>query len=176
VGTLTKPYTFTPGTFAVATQVNADMDTIYNWINGGAGMWADGSVAFSGIPLLPNTDPTNTNHAARKRYVDSTFVGGVAWAGPGSSSPVHTFIQGGGITTTLNGLGQCVVSLPTAYPSSLYTVSAIVDTSSGNYAGYYPQVFNPSLSSFGVEIWKPGSPATPAAGLPVRFVWWALGS
>lgn len=159
----------------MAAQVDAVMDTVYNWINGGAAMWADGSVAFSGIPLAPNTDPTNPNHLTRKRYVDDTFVGGTAWAGPGSAQPVHTYIQGGGVTATLNGIGQTVVTLPRAYTNSLYTVSAIVDTSNGLFPGYYAQVFNPTLASFGVEIWKPGSPATLAANLPVRFVWWSLG-
>jgi hypothetical protein len=175
MGTLTRPYTFTAGTFAVAAQVNVDFDTIYNWINGGAGMWADGSVGFSGIPLLPNTDPTNLNHAARKRYVDNGFFGGVPWAGPGTTSPQRFQIQGGGVTTTLNGIGQTVVTLPNPYPTSLYTVSAIVDTSGGTFPGYYAQVFNPTLTSFGVEIWKPGSPAVPAASSAIRFVWWAMG-
>lgn len=63
-------YTFTAGTAARAAEVNQNFTDLVNYINTNV-ILKDGSVAFTGIPTLPNADPTNSNHAARKAYVDT---------------------------------------------------------------------------------------------------------
>lgn len=67
---LDKPYDFTADEDAVADEVNANFDALFDWINGGEAMKADGSVAFTGIPSAPATDPTGDNQLTRKAYVD----------------------------------------------------------------------------------------------------------
>lgn len=75
MASITKPYTFTDGTDAVAAQVNADLDEVYNWVNGEA-IHKDASTAFTAIPSGPATDPTTDNQFARKAYVDKLGIVG----------------------------------------------------------------------------------------------------
>lgn len=66
----TKPYTFTDATAAVADEVNANFDEIFDWANQDA-MDRAASAAFTQIPSGPATDPTGANQFTRKAYVDA---------------------------------------------------------------------------------------------------------
>jgi hypothetical protein len=67
------PYTFTNGSQnADATQVNANFSALASYINTNV-VLADGTVSFTGIPILPATMPTTANQATRKAYVDAYF-------------------------------------------------------------------------------------------------------
>ena len=78
----TMTYTFTNGTASNATEVNANFTTLVNWITANA-MQLDGTVAFTGIPSGPASDPTTANQLTRKSYVDgkSADVGDIKMGG-----------------------------------------------------------------------------------------------
>lgn len=70
---IVKPHTFVDGTDAVAAEVNADFDELYDWVNTDA-VHRDASLAFTAVPSGPNTDPTGANHLTRKSYVDAPHI------------------------------------------------------------------------------------------------------
>lgn len=73
MATVSIPYTFTNGSQnADATQVNSNFSTLASFLNTEV-IQRDASVAFTQIPTLPSTSPSNANHATRKGYVDSFF-------------------------------------------------------------------------------------------------------
>jgi hypothetical protein len=73
MATVSIPFTFANNTQnADATQVNSNFSTIASFINTEV-IQRDASVAFTGIPTLPSTNPSVANHAVRKGYVDSFF-------------------------------------------------------------------------------------------------------
>lgn len=74
MATVSIPYTFVNGGTqnADATQVNSNFSTLASFLNTEV-IQRDASVAFTQIPTLPSTTPTNANHATRKGYVDSFF-------------------------------------------------------------------------------------------------------
>lgn len=73
MATVSIPYTFVNGSQnADATQVNSNFSTLASFLNTEV-IQRDASVAFTQIPTLPSTTPTNANHATRKGYVDSFF-------------------------------------------------------------------------------------------------------
>ena len=128
MSSLTKPYTFTGGTYAIASQVNADLDTLYNWVNGGSAIWADASVAFTGVPTGPGLDPTAANHLARKSYVDagdsnaqSNAIAASAQGWTGSAWG-KVKIQAGSNVITTNASGSGTVTFPQAFSSLLGVV------------------------------------------------------
>lgn len=70
---VTIPYTFSNGTQnADATQVNANFNALATVLNTDV-ILRDATVAFTAIPYLPATTPTDANHATRKGYVDGKF-------------------------------------------------------------------------------------------------------
>lgn len=69
----TMTHTFVNGTPADASQVNANFTVLTAWIAANA-MQIDGSVAFTGIPSGPATDPTTANQLVRKQYVDQRLA------------------------------------------------------------------------------------------------------
>lgn len=71
VDTLT---TFTNQTNADATAVNSNFTKLRNFLINEV-IHKDASVAFTGIPTLPATTPSNANHAVRKGYVDAIVLG-----------------------------------------------------------------------------------------------------
>lgn len=80
MATASKTYTFVAGTTAEASKVNQNFDDLVGFLNNSV-VHADGSVAFSGIPSLPGTNPTADNQAARKAYVDTAIrQNGGRWA------------------------------------------------------------------------------------------------
>lgn len=73
MATVSIPYTFSNNTQnADATQVNSNFSTLATFLNTEV-IQRDASIAFTQIPTLPSTTPTNANHATRKGYVDSFF-------------------------------------------------------------------------------------------------------
>ena len=76
--TLNKPYNFVGGTLAVATEVNADFDTVYNYINSsliqGSGS-PEGVVTASIGCIYEDTNPSGTGKVYRK----STNSGNTGW-------------------------------------------------------------------------------------------------
>jgi hypothetical protein len=113
MGTLTKPYVFTGGTFAVAAQVNSDFDTLYSWVNTNA-IWADASTAFTGIPTGPNSDPLSGNQFTRKSYVDQYLWSGTTTAPTGGRFQyrVSPFTA-----VTTDGVGNFTMSFSSAFPN-----------------------------------------------------------
>lgn len=64
-------YTFTANTTARSDEVNTNFAEIETFLNNEV-VHRDGSTSFSGIPTLPADNPTSSNHAVRKAYVDWT--------------------------------------------------------------------------------------------------------
>lgn len=116
MSSLSKPYTFAAGAFAVGSQVNSDFDTLYNWVNANA-IWADGSVAFTGVPSGPNVDPSANNHLTRKSYVDAKF--------PNSGS-----VRAQNFNVTTDGTGAFTVTYSVAFPTA--TIAVLLQIAQSN--------------------------------------------
>lgn len=73
MATVSIPFTFVNNTQnADATQVNSNFTTLRDFINTNV-IHKDATIAFTGVPTLPSTTPTDPNHATRKAYVDAYF-------------------------------------------------------------------------------------------------------
>ena len=70
MATSSKTYTFVTSTAAEAAEVNTNFDEIHSFLNNSVAH-LDGSKTFTGIPVLPSSDPTTSNQATRKGYVDA---------------------------------------------------------------------------------------------------------
>lgn len=68
---ISKQHDFTTGTTIVASEVNTNFDDLFTEVNTNM-VHKDGSVAFTGVPSGPATDPSTDNQLARKAYVDLT--------------------------------------------------------------------------------------------------------
>lgn len=62
-------YLFDPNTLAESGEVNTNFADLVAFLNGQT-IHKDASIAFTGVPSGPATDPTSDNHFARKAYVD----------------------------------------------------------------------------------------------------------
>lgn len=133
MSTLSKPYTFTAGTYAVASQVNANLDTIYSWINSNA-IWADASIAFTAVPVGPNSDPVAPNHLTRKAYVDAQFPHGkVGYYSVVDTTGIPVIVQPGlNMAVTADVGGNFIHTFPTAFPTGLLSVVAVIAESDQN--------------------------------------------
>lgn len=174
MSTLTKPYSFAAGTNAVASQVNADFDALFNWVNGGGAMWADASVAFTGIPILPASDPTSDNQAVRRRTVANMvqptagFVGGTPPAG------TLFKIQGASTVSTIDSFGNQSITFPTPFSSGVLTIVAINgDANIGPHS--ILECGGLGLASAVFRWWNVVGPTTYGAGASVRCNWIAIG-
>lgn len=74
---LTIPNTLTNGTNADASKVKQNFDEVASYVNTNA-ILKDASVAFTGVPSGPATDPTTDNQLARKAYVDAEITAATA--------------------------------------------------------------------------------------------------
>lgn len=63
-------YTFTNNTPADAAEVNTNFTDLVDFLNNDV-VLKDGSVAMTAILTLPGSDPTSSNQATRKAYVDA---------------------------------------------------------------------------------------------------------
>ena len=86
MATASVNYVFANGTNADGTQVNANFNSVLNFVNTEL-IQRDASIAFTAIPTLPATDPTLDNHVARKRYVDLLIPAGTIVQFAGSTVP-----------------------------------------------------------------------------------------
>lgn len=80
MATLSIPNSFTNNTNADALQVNANFAAVAAFANT-EGVQRDASIAFTGVPSGPATDPTTANQLTRKSYVDAKVAAFVPAAG-----------------------------------------------------------------------------------------------
>lgn len=93
MATASVTYSFTALTKAQAAQVNQNFSELVTFANNST-VHVDGSKSMTGALTLPNADPTNNNHAARKKYVDDA-VGMGGW-----TTYTPTMTQSGTVTAT----------------------------------------------------------------------------
>lgn len=119
MSTLTVPFVFSGGTFAVAAQVNSNFSTLYGWVNGGSAVWADASRPFTAVPSGPSADPTLPNHLARKSYVNAGDTAAIAAAEASSKAyaDANFMWQAGPTTVPASGLGLIVAVAATCTPN-----------------------------------------------------------
>tara|TARA_R110000868_G_scaffold148399_2_gene370313 strand:- start:84 stop:758 length:675 start_codon:yes stop_codon:yes gene_type:complete len=108
---LTPFIQFTAGTPALATEVNSNFGYVQDWVDNDS-MPRSGSVAFTGVPSGPATDPPSADSLTRRQYVDDKT----------KSNTGFKMISGSG-TPTLTNVSPynvwhevCVVSSGTAIP------------------------------------------------------------
>lgn len=94
-------------------------------------MWADASVAFTGVPSGPATDPSSANQLARKAYVDAADVTTLASAATAATNALVGYnpggitavkVQGGNAFPTVDGSGNFTVTFPVAFPTATICV------------------------------------------------------
>lgn len=105
---LTPFIQFTAGTPALATEVNSNFSYITDWVDDDS-MPRNGSVAFTGVPSGPATDPPSADSLTRRQYVDNKM----------KSNTGFKMISGSGTPTLTNDNAWkevCVVSTGTAIP------------------------------------------------------------
>lgn len=99
---------FVSGTTAVADDVDQNFTDIVNYVNTNA-IIKDGTLAFTGVPSGPATDPTSANQFTRKQYVDDR-VGLQSSYSSGQSHTIVAFDTYETITTlTITNPGKAVV-------------------------------------------------------------------
>jgi hypothetical protein len=69
MATASVTYALANGTTADATQVSTNFTDLVNFLNTNV-VHKDGSVSMSGLLTLHSADPSSSNHATRKSYVD----------------------------------------------------------------------------------------------------------
>ena len=79
MASLAVTYDFVEDTSIDPDQMNQNFTDVIDFVNTSV-VHADGSIAFTGIPSLPASDPTTANQASRKSYVDSAIAAAVAAA------------------------------------------------------------------------------------------------
>lgn len=161
MGTLTQPYVFTPGTYAVAAQVDANFQVIFDWINGGGAIWNDAAYAFTNIPTGPNVDPTSANQFTRKSYVDGKIPG---------------ILQGSSTVISTNSSGQAAIPFPTAFPNSIVTVTASIGDVGRSNTLMEMVESDLTTSEFVVQFYNSETGAALGSGLGFRVNWIALGT
>jgi hypothetical protein len=169
MGTLTKPFTFTAGTNAVAGQANSDLDTLYGWVNGGSAMWSDGSVPFTSPPAI-NADPSASTQAARKGYVDAQVASAITTAENFTNSTALRnvsgagfYVAGGQVSVTTRADGTFNYAFPTPFPSSCFAAVFITPSNAGDLVGQIvPNGYN--NLGFGGRIVNASTGSPPAAG------------
>lgn len=163
MGTLTQTFSFTPGTPAVASQVNTDLQTLFNWVNTN-GIWADASTAFTGVPTGPSLDPTSANQFTRKSFVDNKLLSG--------TTPV--LLRGGQSSAIVNGSSQALWSFPSAWPTAAVAFIGQVIASGGGTVGGDAAMVTMSTTQVQIQFTQ-ASGANFTNGNTVFFTWIALG-
>jgi microcystin-dependent protein len=86
MATASISYVFTNGTNADGVQVNSNFSSILTFLNTEV-IQRDASIAFTNIPILPGSDPSTDNQAARKAYVDKVVPAGIVVQFAGTVAP-----------------------------------------------------------------------------------------
>lgn len=86
MATASISYVFTNGTNADGVQVNSNFSSILSFLNSEV-IHRDASIAFTNIPILPGSDPSSDNQAARKAYVDKVVPAGIVVQFAGTVAP-----------------------------------------------------------------------------------------
>ncbi len=163
MSTLTKPYTFAANTYIVAAQVNSDFDTLYDWVNTKA-IWADASVAFTGVPSGPGADPTSANQLTRKQYVDDKF----------KASGTAVLLSFGTVTVNTDAQGGAYITLNPSFPNG--TVLGVVAINSNYQAasGINVETTETGMTNeFGVKLTRNN---VPLVGGPFQISYIAWGT
>ena len=161
MATLTLPYVFVPGALAKASEVNSNFDAVKDFLEDSI-VHRDASRAFTGIPMLPASDPTSDNHAARKGYVDPAI--GVATF----SGETETSLSPSWPVKEINGFSQLFARGVTV------SNDGITLTKPGIYIIGFSMTFTSSSSGSFRQIrahidgWiqAPGAVLNPTQGLP----------
>lgn len=137
------------GQYAVASQVNANFDALYGWVNGSA-VWADASQAFTNVPSGPATDPSTPNQFTRKSYVDAgvTGVESHAYAPTAGGGSYANNLQTGHTVITTGTLGTFTVTFPTAFTTTCSGV-VISPSSTSEHSDWNVQADGGSFSRTG---------------------------
>lgn len=108
MATASVTHTFAPNTLTEAGEANTNFQDLVTFLNSQT-IHKDASVAFTGVPSGPASDPVSDNQYARKRYVDGDI--GVlrrAWSMPDGASSVlidtFTTVVARGVTAAHTGL------------------------------------------------------------------------
>lgn len=104
-GTLSVTNDFTGGSPAVADDVDQNFSDIVSFVNTNM-VHKDGTVAFTGVPSGPATNPSTDNQFARKRYVDDaidTDVTAHETNFHGTEDITETMLATGSVTNTKLG-------------------------------------------------------------------------
>lgn len=86
MATASISYVFTNGTNADGVQVNSNFSSILTFLNTEV-IQRDASITFTNIPILPGSDPSTDNQAARKAYVDKVVPAGIVVQFAGTVAP-----------------------------------------------------------------------------------------
>lgn len=168
MSTLTKPFTFTGGTFAVASQVNSDFDTLFGWVNGGSAIWADASHAFTAIPSGPSSDPSSANQFTRKQYVDNRLIGNVNGTTAPSATASVKMCVGNNTVTANAGVNQMTFPFGFATaPMVVCQLFAVHGTATTIW------VVQQTSAGFQVEFWNAASKINSGN---FQFNWIAIGT
>lgn len=147
MATLLKQFTFVAATTINPSQVNANFDDLYTFVNNSL-VHVDGSRAMTGALDLVAADPTSGNQATRKSYVDAQVAtantaaanalttagykaralasnGSIQMTPPALPNWATTplLIQGGRLDVTTNGAGDFTITFPQAFPNGLLAVT-----------------------------------------------------
>lgn len=177
MSTLTKPFTFTGGEFAVASEVNSNFDGVFGWINGGDAIWADASRAFTSVPVGPSVDPTTPNQFTRKLYVDTVTAAVLATIKLDAYFPTaygsgnQNKIEADSVDVTAGTGGNFTILFATGFTASCASVVACAGTSS-DHANWHVQVDARSNSGFNGRICQTEADAgvTPGGVYKVNYI------
>lgn len=127
--------TFTTGTPALASKVNENFTDLVDYLNDEA-VDKDGTTTMTGLLTLHSTDPTTSNHATRKSYVDAHD-----WANVGSD------------TDTAGPLDQATAVSGTYYQTMSASVSQ-VSGSTYRVSFFLPSVKTDQTGAFGITPYR----------------------
>lgn len=69
MATASVTYTFSPNTLVKSSEANTNFSDVVSFLNGSV-VHKDGTIAFTGVPSGPASDPVSDNQYSRKAYVD----------------------------------------------------------------------------------------------------------
>lgn len=176
-----KQFTFTPGTTALSSQLNTNLDDIANFLNNGV-IHADGSKAFTAVPTGPATDPSSDNHLARKRYVDDGSRKRPVFPNTtGTSSILGTYngqqttIKAGFNTGLTGPEGNFIIDFGGAFPNGIVSLVLTCVAQPGyNYLRSQAGIYLIDLGKATIRISDSNTGAS-LLGTNIGVTWMAIG-